>query len=125
MNRTVLIVAGILVIVLGILVSSAAFVVHQTEQAIVSAVRRSQTGYPESQGCILSCRSSRTWRYFDNRILDIAPPQEEIIAADQKRLVVDSFIRYRISDPLEFYKAVGSESRGTGPVGRYRQRISP
>ena len=47
--------------------------------------------------------------YFDARILDYAPPQEEIIAADQKRLVVDSFARYRIADPLEFYKSVGNE----------------
>lgn len=109
MNRTVLIVAGILVIVLGILVSSAAFIVRQTEQAIVL-----QFGDPkrviQQPGLHFKLPFVQNVAYFDNRILDYAPPQEEIIAADQKRLVVDSFIRYRISDPLEFYKAVGSEA---------------
>jgi membrane protease subunit HflC len=48
--------------------------------------------------------------YFDNRILDLEPPQEEVIAADQKRLVVDSYARYRIADPLQFFQLVTSEA---------------
>jgi membrane protease subunit HflC len=46
--------------------------------------------------------------YIDNRILDLENPSQEVIAADQKRLVVDAFARYRISNPLKFYQAVGS-----------------
>jgi membrane protease subunit HflC len=37
------------------------------------------------------------------------PPPSEVIAADQKRIVVDSYVRYRIVDPLQFYQSVGTE----------------
>ena len=44
--------------------------------------------------------------YIDKRILDLENPAQEIIAADQKRLVVDAFARYKIVDPLRFYQAI-------------------
>lgn len=108
MNRTILIVAGILVIVLGFVVASAAFVVHQTEQAIVLRFGDPKQVIQEP-GLHFKVPFVDDVTYFDARILDYAPPQEEIIAADQKRLVVDSFARYRIADPLEFYKTVTTE----------------
>src|SRR5690606_7709962 len=43
------------------------------------------------------------------RILDLGTDQQEVIAADQKRLVVDAFARYRIVDPLLFYQAVRNQ----------------
>jgi modulator of FtsH protease HflC len=46
--------------------------------------------------------------YVDNRILDLESGAEEVIAADQKRLVVEAFARYRIRNPLRFYQTVGS-----------------
>ncbi|MBI4273777.1 MAG: protease modulator HflC, partial [Rhizobiales bacterium] len=46
--------------------------------------------------------------HLDKRILDLENPAQEIIASDQKRLVVDAFARYRIDDALKFYQAVGS-----------------
>ena len=46
--------------------------------------------------------------YFDRRILDLDSPAQEVIAADQKRLVVDAFARYRIVNPLLFYQSVRS-----------------
>ena len=46
---------------------------------------------------------------LDNRILGLDAAAEEVIAADQKRLVVDSFVRYRIVDALQFFQAVGNE----------------
>ena len=45
---------------------------------------------------------------IDKRILDLENPAQEIIASDQKRLVVDAFARYRIQDPLRFYQRVGT-----------------
>ena len=45
---------------------------------------------------------------IDKRILDLEAPSQEVIASDQKRLVVDSFARYRVQDPLKFYQTVGS-----------------
>ena len=48
-------------------------------------------------------------QYLDKRILALDSPAEEVIAADQKRLVVDSFTRWRIADPLQFYISVRDE----------------
>jgi membrane protease subunit HflC len=46
--------------------------------------------------------------YIDKRILDLEAPPQEVIASDQKRLVVDAFARYRIQEPLRFYQTLGS-----------------
>jgi membrane protease subunit HflC len=46
--------------------------------------------------------------YVDNRILDLESGAEEVIASDQKRLVVEAFARYRIRNPLRFYQTVGT-----------------
>ena len=46
--------------------------------------------------------------YISGRILDLENPAQEVIASDQKRLVVDAFARYRIQEPLKFYQTVGS-----------------
>ena len=48
--------------------------------------------------------------FIDNRILDIDAPAAEVIAADQKRLIVDAFVKFKIVDVLEFYKAFGNEN---------------
>lgn len=47
--------------------------------------------------------------YIDRQILDLDTPPQEVIASDQKRLVVDAFARYRVSDPLKFYQTTHSE----------------
>ncbi len=46
---------------------------------------------------------------YDKRLLDFEPPPEEVIASDQKRLVVDTYTRYRITNPLLFYQTVVTE----------------
>ncbi len=47
---------------------------------------------------------------YDNRILEYNLPIEEVIAVDKKRILIDSFARFKIIDPLEFYKTVGNEA---------------
>lgn len=49
---------------------------------------------------------------FDRRLLDYESPPEEVILGDQRRLIVDSFTRYRITDPLRYYQAVGPTEDG-------------
>jgi len=49
---------------------------------------------------------------IDKRVLGLELESQEIIAADQKRLIVDAFARYRISDPVLFFQRVRSEERG-------------
>ena len=48
--------------------------------------------------------------FLDKRILNLDAPPEEVIASDQKRLIVDAFARFQIVDPLKFYISVGNES---------------
>jgi membrane protease subunit HflC len=55
--------------------------------------------------------------YFDRRVLDLDLPVQEVIASDQKRLVVDSFARYRIIDPLRFYQAVQTVQAANNRLG--------
>ena len=49
---------------------------------------------------------------FDRRLLDYDAPGEEVILGDQRRIIVDSFTRYRITDPLLFYQTVGVTEQG-------------
>ncbi len=103
MNKTVLAVVGILVIALGVTLSSALFTVHQTKQALIL-----QFGNPirveRSPGLKLKMPFIQNVEFYERRILDLDPPSQEVVLADQKRINVDSFARYRIVDPLEFRK---------------------
>ncbi|WP_135081049.1 protease modulator HflC [Terasakiella sp. SH-1] len=58
-------------------------------------------------------------RYFDKRILNLDPQPAELPLADQKRIIVDSYARYRITDPLKYFQAVqGSERQFADAFGR-------
>jgi len=109
MNRVVLAVIGIIVIAAGIIVFSALFTVHQTQQALVL-----QFGNPvraeTKPGLKFKLPFVQNVTFFDRRILDLDPPAQEIILNDQKRINVDSFVRYKIIDPLEFRKTAQSDA---------------
>ena len=109
MNRVVLAVIGIIVIAAGIIVFSALFTVHQTQQALVL-----QFGNPvraeTKPGLKFKLPFVQNVIFFDRRILDLDPPAQEIILNDQKRINVDSFVRYKIIDPLEFRKTAQSDA---------------
>ncbi len=49
---------------------------------------------------------------FDKRLLNLELPGEQVILGDQRRLVVDSFTLYRITDPLLYYQSVGTLEDG-------------
>ncbi|HWB47252.1 MAG TPA: protease modulator HflC [Hyphomicrobiaceae bacterium] len=84
------------------------FVVHVNEQAIVL-----EFGKPvkiiNQPGLFWKVPVVQTVEYFDKRILDLDSAAQEVTASDQKRLIVDAFARYRITDPLLFYQAVRDE----------------
>ena len=92
------------------LVYASAFIVHQNEQALVL-----RFGEPKQ----VVREPGLNWKLpfvdavetFDKRILDLGTSAQEVTAADQKRLIVDAFARYKIVDPLEFYKNVRTELR--------------
>ena len=48
--------------------------------------------------------------FIDNRILDIDAPPAEVIASDQKRLIVDAYVKFKIINVLDFYKTLGNEN---------------
>src|SRR5438270_7580019 len=83
------------------------FTVYQTRQALV--VRLGQPIRVVTQpGLNYKIPLIDTVIPVDKRILDLENPAQEVIASDQKRLVVDAFARYRIVDALKFYQSVGS-----------------
>jgi len=86
---------------------SSVFTVYQTQQALV--VRLGQPVRVVSQpGLNVKAPFIDSVIAIDKRILDLEAPAQEVIASDQKRLVVDAFARYRIQDPLRFYQTLGS-----------------
>jgi modulator of FtsH protease HflC len=102
---------ALLVVILGVAAAAvylSAYIVKETEQAVVL-----QFGDPKrvvtEPGLQWKIPVFQTVVYYDKRILDLDTTPQEVIAADQKRLVVDSFARFKIVDPLEFYKTVRSE----------------
>jgi modulator of FtsH protease HflC len=95
------------VIVALIIAYGAMFTVYQTRQAIV--VRLGQPVDVITQpGLHFKYPLIDTVIHVDKRILDLENPAQEVIASDQKRLVVDAFARYKITNPLRFYQTVGS-----------------
>jgi membrane protease subunit HflC len=96
-----------LVIVALIIAYSTVFTVYQTRQALVVRLGQPIRVVTEP-GLNYKIPLIDTVIPIDNRILDLENPAQEIIASDQKRLVVDAFARYRITDALRFYQSVGS-----------------
>ncbi len=102
MTKFLAIVGGALV-VLGVLVSSSMFIVEQTQQAIVLFFGKPQKTIQEP-GLNFKIPFAEEVVYYEKRVLDLDPPAERVILADQKRLDVDSYARYRIIEPLLFYQ---------------------
>ena len=104
-------VAGIVTLVVlflaAIVLYSSVFTVSQTEQALVVRLGRPVDVVSEP-GLNFKAPFIDTVISIDKRILDLENPSQEVIAADQKRLVVDAFARYRIKNALRFYQSIGS-----------------
>ena len=109
MSRRALFAVAAVLVVAGIFAMSSLFIVDQTEQALVL-----QFGQPRrvihNPGLKLKQPFIQNVIVYDKRLLDFEPPPEEVIASDQKRLVVDTYARYRIINPLLFYQTVVTEA---------------
>lgn len=116
MNRTLAII-GILVIALGIVGLSSVYTVHQTERALVL-----QFGEPvrvvDEPGLKFKIPFVQNVIFYDRRVLDLDPSSEEMIAGDKRRIVADSYARYKIVDPLLFYQTVSTEQGLRARLGR-------
>ena len=108
MNERIIKILAPVVLVLGFLLYSTLFTVNEIQQAIIlqfgdpkRVILKAVLNYkiPFVQNVVL----------LDKRILNLDAPSEEMIASDQKRLIVDAFARFKIKDPLKFYISVGNE----------------
>jgi len=99
-----------IILVALILAYSALFTVYQTRQALVVRLGQPVRVVTEP-GLHFKIPLIDSVIHIDKRILDLENPAQEVIASDQKRLVVDAFARYRINDVLRFYQSVGSVER--------------
>jgi len=103
--------------VIFLTVSGAFFIVNETKQAIVL-----QFGEPRQlinePGLQFKVPFIQDAVYLDRRMLNLDPQPEEMILSDQKRIIVDSFARYKIIDPLKFFQTVRNETTFSDRFGR-------
>jgi len=123
MNRSILAISGVVLLILLVVASSSLFIVHQGEQALV--LRFGAVADPEnpvkSPGLHIKKPFIEDVVRYDARLLDVDPPAEQVILSDQKRIVVDTYARFRISNPLLFYQAVRTEE---GARARIREIVN-
>ncbi len=95
-------------VILLFLASQSLYIVQQPEQAIVL-----QFGDPvrlvQEPGLKIKVPFIQNVVFYDKRLLNLEPPAQEVVLKDKKRLDVDTFSRYRIVEPLTFYKTVRNE----------------
>jgi len=100
--------AAVVIAIILIVGSSTLYTIKQTEQGIVL-----QFGEPKevvtAPGLHFKLPFIQNVEIYDKRVLLFENPAQEVIASDQKRMVINAFAFYRITDPLEFYQAVGTE----------------
>ncbi len=103
--------AALVVLVLLVLAGPTLFIVDQTEQVLVVRLGQPRQVITDP-GLHAKIPFLEKAIYFDRRLLDYALPPEEVILGDQRRLIVDSFTRFRIADPLRYFQAVGETEAG-------------
>ncbi|HUW73594.1 MAG TPA: protease modulator HflC [Methyloceanibacter sp.] len=118
MGRTAL---TVVLVVFGLVALAAymtLFTVYQTQQALVL-----EFGKPKrlvtTPGLNYKIPFIQNVSFFDKRLLDLDSAPQEVIASDQKRLVVDAFARWRIVDPLLFYQTVSDERIARSQLGAF------
>ena len=96
------------VVLIGVLLFQSIIIVKEINQAIVL-----QFGDPKKiiskAGLNFKLPFIQNVVYLDKRVLNLDNPPEEVIASDQKRLIIDAITRFQIVDPLKFYISVGNE----------------
>jgi membrane protease subunit HflC len=109
-----------ILLVVIVVFGSAVFTVKQTESALLLRFGEpvAGRGIVSAPGLHFKMPFVETVVYLDNRILDLETSKQEVLAADNNRIEVDAFLRYRIVDPLKFYQTVRT------PVGAESQLAS-
>jgi len=100
-------VLAILVIAIGFTAASAMFTVNETEQALVMQFGKEKTVIQEP-GLNFKVPFVQNVIFVDKRIIAVSTKREEVVTRDQKRLMVDSFARFRITNPLLYFQSFGN-----------------
>ncbi len=116
MSRTKQIILGIIVVVDGLGLFGSMFTVHQTQQALVLELGKFKRTITEP-GLKFKIPLLQNIVYYERRVLEVDPPKEQVILSDQKRIDVDAYLRYRISDPLKFFQTVRDERVAASRLG--------
>ena len=96
---------GILIIGCVFLLFNSIFVMHEVQQGLVlefGEIKR----VIKNPGLHFKIPFIQNVMYFEKRLIDFDLPPQEVVAGDQKRIVVDLYARYKIYDPLKFYKTM-------------------
>ena len=105
MSRPMIAAAAVFTVL--VLLSASLFTVAQTEQVLITQFGET-VGVVTTPGLHMKVPFVQSLISFDNRLLDYETPREEVILSDQRRLIVDSFARFRITDPLLYFQTVGA-----------------
>ncbi len=104
------------IIIIGFTLYSTFFIVKETHQAIVLQFGSPKKIYKDA-GLHYKIPFIQNVQLIDRRVLEIDAPPEEIIASDQKRVIIDAFAKYIITDPLKFAISVGNERVANSRLG--------
>ena len=119
MKSPVAVFTALVVLLIALIgVGTSAFVVQQTQQALVLRFGEPilGRGLITDPGLHFKVPFIETVVYLDNRILDLETSKQEVLASDNNRIEVDAFLRYKIVDPLRFYQSVGTTQRADGQL---------
>jgi len=104
------------IIIIGFTLYSTFFIVKETHQAIVLQFGSPKKIYKDA-GLHYKIPFIQNVQLIDRRVLEIDAPPEEIIASDQKRVIIDAYAKYKITDPLKFAISVGNERVANSRLG--------
>lgn len=107
MGRVFAIILAIVVVAGGIVASSALYTVNEIQQAMVMQFGK-VVGVETKPGLKFKVPFVQNVIYVDRRVLAVSTNRSEVVTRDQKRLMVDSFARFRITDPLLYYQSFGN-----------------
>ncbi|QJE73532.1 protease modulator HflC [Aerophototrophica crusticola] len=117
MNRK-LSVLGVVILAALVIFSGAFFTLAQTQQALVLQFGSIQRVVTEP-GLKFKIPFIQDVVYLEKRVLDVSPENLQVLLADQKRLEVDAFARYRIKDPQQFYQSARTEQNAASQLSSY------
>ena len=106
MGKTLGVVLAVIVVALGIIGATSLFTVDEREQAMIMRFGKVDKIITEP-GLQFKIPFVQNVIFVERRVLAVNASRSEVVTKDQKRLLVDAFSRFRISDPLLYYQSFG------------------